>query len=78
MPQTYEIKDPRDGSIFELQSDHPPTPDEARTAVAKYRVTTAKASGQPTMGASINIADRTMPAGALDAPPDAVTLGQFV
>jgi hypothetical protein len=78
MPQTYEIKDPRDGSIFELQSDHPPTPDEARTAVAKYRVTAAKASGQPTMGASINIADRTMPADALDAPPDAVTLGQFV
>jgi hypothetical protein len=76
--QTYEIKDPRDGSVFEVQSDHPPTPEEARTAVAKYRIATAKASGQPTMGASVNIEGRSFPADALDAPPDAVTLGQFV
>ena len=75
--QTYEIKDPRDGSIFELQSDHPPTPEEARTAVAKYRVTSAKQSGQPTMGASVNIGDRTFPADALNPPADAVTLGQL-
>lgn len=52
MPDIYEIKDPRDGSVFELQLDHPPTPEEARTAVAKYRVSTAKAAGGPMMGAA--------------------------
>jgi len=31
--------------------DHAPTPEEARTAVAKFRVTAAKSAGQPTMGA---------------------------
>jgi len=51
MPEVYEIKDPRDGSVFEVQMDHDPTPQEAKTAVAKYRVMSAKASGQPTMGA---------------------------
>jgi hypothetical protein len=51
MPDIYEIKDPKDGSVFEVQLDHPPSPEEARTAVAKYRVTTAKAAGGPMMGA---------------------------
>lgn len=79
MPQqVYEIKDPRDGSIFEIQSDHPPTPEEAKTAVAKYRVTSAKAKGQPTMGAAVDIGGRSFAPESLAAGPDAVTLGQFV
>ena len=50
MPQDiYEIKDSRDGQVYELQMDHMPTPEEAKTALAKLR-----AVNGPTIGPSRN------------------------
>jgi len=41
MPQqVYEIQD-NTGAVFEVSMDHQPTPDEARTALAKYRAVSA-------------------------------------
>src|SRR5437773_2550368 len=36
MPDTYEIK-AADGTVFEIQSDHAPTGDEAQRAIATFR-----------------------------------------